>query len=238
MKKEKRSALMVRIAEKAVQRILMKFGYAIYNVKSSPLRLWEDDSNFMALMQQIKGYTLVDNARCFMISQLSRQAYAVSGDVAEIGVYKGGTAKLLARLFEGKNKTVHLFDTFSGMPPADPGKDIHKENDFSDTSLENVMAFMHDCKNVRFYKGVFPATAKPLEASAFCLVHIDVDIYKSAMDCCTFFYPRMNKGGAMIFDDYGFLSCPGIKMAVDEYFLGRPEKPLYLPTGQCVVIRF
>ncbi len=40
----------------------------------------------------------------------------------------------------------------------------------------------------------------------------------------------------MVFDDYGFESCPGAKQAVDEFFADKNERPWYLPTGQCVVI--
>lgn len=172
-----------------------------------------------------------------MIYQYAKQAAELPGDVAEVGVYKGGTARLLAKVFESTNKTIHLFDTFSGMPPSDPSKDIHKEGDFS-ASLESVRTYLHDCQNVRFYQGLFPITSKPIENITFCLVHIDVDIYKSVMDCCKFFYPRLQRGGGiMIIDDYGALSCPGAKMAVDEFFSDKPEKPCYLPTGQCVVTR-
>lgn len=41
----------------------------------------------------------------------------------------------------------------------------------------------------------------------------------------------------MVFDDYGFLGYPGAKQAVDEFFTERIESPIYLPTGQCVVIK-
>ena len=41
----------------------------------------------------------------------------------------------------------------------------------------------------------------------------------------------------MIFDDYGFLTCPGAKQAVDTFFSDRPEAPIYLPTGQCIVVK-
>jgi O-methyltransferase len=47
----------------------------------------------------------------------------------------------------------------------------------------------------------------------------------------------MVTGGIMIFDDYGFLSCPGAKLAVDEYFADKPVYPCRLPTGQCFVIK-
>ena len=61
--------------------------------------------------------------------------------------------------------------------------------------------------------------------------------HKSVLDCCEFFYPRMAHGGIMIFDYYGFLSCPGAKEAVDTYFMDKPETPIYLPTGQVIVMR-
>jgi len=73
-------------------------------------------------MRQISGFTLVDKVRCFMIYQYAQQVTNLPGDVAEVGVYKGGTARLLAKTFERTGKTVHLFDTFSGMPPSE-GKD-------------------------------------------------------------------------------------------------------------------
>lgn len=100
-----------------------------------------------------------------------------------------------------------------------------------------MKAYLSDCKNIRFYQGVFPSTAEDVRNITFCLVHIDVDIYQSVIDCCNFFYMRMQKGGMMIFDDYGFLTCPGAKVAVDEFFADKPEYPCYLPTGQCIVIR-
>ncbi len=219
----------------AIKKLLAKFGYQIQRIIALPL--WEDDDYFNDLKRQTIGYTLVDKPQCYMIYQFAKHVAGLPGDVAEVGVYKGGTARLLAKVLESTDKTIHLFDTFSGMPPSDTTKDIHKAGDFSDTSLDSVKAYLRDCKNVRFYQGSFPGTSKLGVEKAFCLVHIDVDIYRSSMDCCEFFYPRMEKGGVMIFDDYGIPDCPGIKMAVDEFFSGKLENPCYLPTGQCVVIR-
>jgi O-methyltransferase len=68
-------------------------------------------------------------------------------------------------------------------------------------------------------------------------VHIDVDIYQSVSDCCAFFYPRMLAGAIMILDDYGFVTCPGVKPAVDAFLADKPETPVYLPTGQCMIVR-
>lgn len=41
----------------------------------------------------------------------------------------------------------------------------------------------------------------------------------------------------MFFDDYGFLSCPGAKEAVDTFFKDKLEVPFYLSTAQAVVFK-
>lgn len=202
-----------------------------------PLPLWNEDGEFKRIFGKI-DYTLVDHARCYVLHRFAKQASVLPGDLAEVGVYKGGTAKLLALTTAlHAKKTVHLFDTFAGMPPADGAVDCHHQGDLGDTSLEAVRRHLRDCNNVRFYEGFFPDTAGAVENLRFCLVHVDADIYNSVKDSCAFFYPRLEKGGIMVFDDYGFPSCPGARKAVDEFFADKPECPVYLPSGQCVVLR-
>ena len=235
----------IRMATRAwlkrrVRRILLRSGLQIERIPAgapATLPLWDDDPAFGRLFDQLIGYTLVDKVRCFMLYQCAKTSARIAGDIAEIGVFRGGTAKLLAKTSAPSGKTVHLFDTFAGMPSVDARADLHQTGDFANTSLTAVQAYLRDCSNVRLYQGIFPETAQPIEQCTFALVHIDVDIYTSVLSCCAFFYPRMEPGGMMIFDDYGFWSCPGAKKAVDEFFVGRPEVPIYLPTGQCLVIR-
>ncbi len=205
--------------------------------RPNPIHLWDDDRQFAEIMREISSHTLVDVKRCYMIHQFCRQVASLKGDIAEIGVFKGGTAKLIAQGIGSQDKNIHLFDTFEGMPSTDPRLDIVKKGDFKDTSLESVREYLGDLKNIRYYQGFFPDSAKPVEKLKFSLVHVDVDMHRSVADCCAFFYPRLEAGGIMIFDDYGQLSCPGAKKAVDEFFSDKKEKPCYLPTGQSVVFR-
>ena len=194
------------------------------------------DPAFVKLMEEVRGRTLVDAERCFMLFQFARSAAQLQGDVAEVGVYRGGTARLLARAVASAGKTVRIFDTFEGMPSTDPLRDRHRTGDFGDAPLDDVRSYLADCPNVSFHPGLFPSTAAAFESASFCLAHIDVDIYSSVRDCCEFFYPRTVPGGLLVFDDYGFRSCPGAKQAVDEFFSSRPERPWWLPTGQAVVV--
>jgi O-methyltransferase len=224
-----------------VRRTLAMFAHHIGQSAPPPpypvLRLWERDLPFNDLWQQIAARTLVDQVRCFMLYQYAHHVSGLPGAIAEVGVYKGGTGRLLAQAVNRVAKDIHLFDTFYGMPPTDPIKDpCYKEGDFGDVTIDDVTAYLRDCARVHIHEGYFPTTAATLAHQHFCLIHVDVDIYRSVMDSCSFFYPRLVPGGIMVFDDYGF-DCPGAKMAVDEYFADKPERPCYLPTGQCTVTR-
>ena len=198
---------------------------------------WNDDKVFLDIMAKVKEYTLVDAVRCYMIFQLARQALTIGGDVAEVGVYKGGTARLLASIFRNSGKEIYLFDTFQGMPAADAEKDFHREGDFNDTSLEQVARYLSEFDKVHLIKGLFPETGNAIQTTSFSFVHLDVDIYSSVFESAEFFYPRMVKSGIMVFDDYGFKTCPGAKQAVDDCFKAKPEVPWYLPTGQAIVVK-
>jgi O-methyltransferase len=234
--------------KRLIKKIFASAGYDLRRAPAAPsapapppptmIVPWHTDEKFVPLYNRTVLRTLVSIERCHILYQLALQAAGQPGDVAEIGVYRGGKAYLLAKtIATGKNR-LHLFDTFEGMPPTDRQKDpFHHEGNFSDTSLESVKEFLSDCDNVAYYPGFFPETATPVASTRFSLVHVDADIYKSVHDCCSFFYDRLLPGGFMVFDDYGFLRTPGSKEAVDDFFLEKPEYPCYLPTGQCLVVK-
>ena len=180
----------------------------------------------------------VNITRGFMLYQFLKQIDNLDGNVAEVGVYKGRSAKLIALTVEKQNKHVYLFDTFAGLPEVNPEKDnYHQKGDFNETSLAEVQEFLADCKNITIYPGFFPDTAEPIRDKKFCFAHIDVDIYRSVLDCCQFFYPRLASGGMMVFDDPGFVICAGAKIAIDEFFTNKEEFPIHLATGQVLVIK-
>lgn len=204
----------------------------------NPVRPWETEQRFQSILKEIRRLSLNRPPSLFNLYQLALTVREVPGDVAEIGVYKGGTARLLARQFSGSGKSVLLFDTFTGMPSSiDKAVDHWNPGDFSDTSLDSVRQVVADFPEATCIPGFFPESAQGYEDRRFAFVHIDVDIAQSVADCCEFFYPRLTPGGVMVFDDYGFRSCPGARKEVDDFFADRREHPIYLATGQSVVFR-
>lgn len=162
----------------------------------------------------------------------------ITGEVAEVGVYKGGSAKLIC---EVTKKPVHLFDTFEGMPELSEYDNPEQfQKGVLVASLESVKNSLKNYSNISFYKGFFPDTAGPIKNKMFSFVHLDVDIYKSTLDCLEFFYPRMSRGGAIISHDYG--AAVGVTKAFDEFFKDKPEIILApfgngRGSGQCLVVK-
>lgn len=183
--------------------------------------------------------TLVSPDRCHVLYTLLQQAIHVEGDIWECGVYKGGTAAMMAKILRkyGAWKKLYLFDTFAGMPETHAEKDWHKQGDFSDTSLAAVQAYVQEADLCVYRPGFIPDTFAGLEAKKIAFAHIDVDIYHAILDSLEFIWPRLSFGGFIVFDDYGFPTCPGARMAVDEFFKHKACFPLCLPTGQALVFK-
>lgn len=199
---------------------------------------WKENPEFNKIFAQASKVKGNWPLRCFMLFQFLNQVGKLAGEVAEIGVYGGRSGKVLALAAQKFSKRIFLFDTFEGMPQTDPEKDnYYQKGTFGDTSFQLVKNFFSDCKNVSIYQGVFPETAIPIAKKKFCFVHVDVDIYRSVKDCCNFFHPRLVKGGVIIFDDPGFADCQGAKLAMDEFFQDKKEAPIYLATGQALIIK-
>lgn len=154
----------------------------------------------------------------------------IPGAFAELGVYKGNSAKLLHQL--APERFLYLFDTFSGFEKGDvaqdPKENIH-ERHFLDTSLEKVKAFLGSSPYLHFCPGHFPETVHQVPSSQrFALVHLDADLYRPTRAGLEFFYPRMSPGGMMILHDYCG-AWPGVKQAVDEFLQDKPESLIRIP---------
>ena len=184
-----------------------------------------------------------DNTRRDMLILLLRTLIErkVPGAFAELGVYKGLTARLIHHY--APERTLHLFDTFEGFTKqsnvAELGELGHTEKLFSDTSLEKVQQFMGgNAATLRFHKGFFPESIPAgLDSEVFAFVHLDADLYDPTSSGLRFFYPRVPQGGILVIHDYN--AWPGARRAVDEFFADKPELPIPMPdkSGSAVVIK-
>ena len=207
---------------------------------------WDLDPVFLDLYNKIRSRSLVKIDRCFMLYQFAKHASLTThGDVAQVGVYKGGTAKMIATCFSKTPKKVFLFDTFDGLPALsekDHGEigRVYKVEDtkqFRDTHIDDVKKYLSDFPNVEIIKGYFPQTAHGLENRRFCFVYLDADLYQSTKDGLQFFYPRMIPGGIIMLDDYKTKNWPGVERAVREFQEERHISSITTTWWQGLIIR-
>lgn len=176
---------------------------------------------------------LLNDNESYQIFMATKRKAKIGGDVAEVGVYRGGSAKLIC---EAKGDTpLYLFDTFEGIPKVDAiDAPQFYEGQYAE-SLENVKCYLSKYKKVYFYKGIFPKTGDSIKNKKFSFVHLDVDTYESTLNCLRFFYSRMCKGGIIISHD---CVSPGVKKAFNEFFKNKSEPIFDLPGGmQCLMIK-
>ena len=136
---------------------------------------------------------------------------------------------------------VHLFDSFEGL--SEPGQRDQACEDAKAavaglyaSSLEQVQANLSRFSNVEFHKGYIPDCLRLSQDLTFRFVHIDVDLYQPIWDSAEYFYPKLNLGGIMLFDDYDFIRFPGAREAVDE-FVSKRGLFLYVTPGGSAYIR-
>jgi O-methyltransferase len=193
--------------------------------------------------RQICDLDAHDNTRRDMLILLLRTVLTqrVPGALAELGVYKGLTARLIHHYLP--ERMLHLFDTFEGFTERSSEAELqhlgHTTRAFSDTSLELVQRFVGGApETVAFHRGFFPDSIPPaLHSQTFAFVHLDADLYDPTRSGLEFFYPRVPRHGILVVHDYN--AWPGARRAVDEFFADKPELPIPMPdkSGSVVIAK-
>lgn len=197
------------------------------------------------VIQQKK--TTLDYDRLYVLYQAMLNVHRLAGEalsIAEVGVFEGGGTYFLAsladRLFEKKPR-IHAFDTFKGHQSVDISPEVdgpHQAGKFSDTSFAEVQRYLSAFNNVFLHQGRFQDQCSKIQGETFGLAHIDVDIYTVTKDCLNFFADRLLIGGMLIVDDYGYKTCEGAKLAVDQFIAESNNFiKFHIETSQCLLIR-
>lgn len=202
--------------------------YALVRYEAKHRRAWMDA---VTAVKKERPLLLNHCEACQLISAVTATG-ELGGDMAELGVAYGGSARLICDF--GPGRTLHLFDTFDGLP-APAGRDSAKfaASQFR-SSIESVRQYLEG-RNVVFHKGLFPATALRVSDRVFSFVHLDADLYESTLEGLRFFYPRLCPGGILLCHD--FLSSDGVDAAVREYFADKPEPVIELTGYQCMIVK-
>ena len=175
----------------------------------------------------------------FQIERLKKNN--VKGAFAEVGVYKGETARIIHLM--DNSRTFYLFDTFSGFNNKDleseqSSDEKYSSQNFTDTNIDAVKSFISGNENVIYCKGYFPETAVNVKDTEFAFVHLDVDLYKPTLAALQYFYPLLPPEGVIMIHDYNH-NWDGIKRAVDEFVSTIPESIVEVAdwTGSVLIVK-
>jgi O-methyltransferase len=221
-----------------LSKIALINGFRLYNKYLQ----WHKDKEFLDIW---KGFSESNNQiheRRFNLYYLAKSIQNISGDTVECGVFKGASSYLILKTNSNKKKH-HIFDSFQGLSkPIEKDKPKKKnitqwgKNDLSYPEIQ-VKKNLLNFSNVFYYKGWIPTRFNEIKKNKFSFIHIDVDLYQPTFESISFFYNKINKGGIILCDDYGFETCPGACKAMDEFFKNKPENIVHLTTGQGYIVK-
>lgn len=242
---------MLHIVKKIIHKLANLFGYSIvlnsaYTVVSNLDPVIDKDVVFKKIYDQCKVFTMTNKEKMYTLYKAVEYVVKakIPGDFVECGVWRGGSAMLIARaLLELKviDRKIYLYDTFEGM--AEPTSDdyrvsnhrLHaidkwKEEQEKDhfewcyASLtevkDNLTLTGYPESNIIFVKGKVEDTIPHTLPSQISLLRLDTDFYESTKHELVHLFPVLAKNGVLIIDDYGCWA--GSKKATDEYFDNKP----------------
>lgn len=180
--------------------------------------------------------------------ELFMKTLDIPGDIAEIGVFRGLGLLTWANFLEAhcigdRTKVVFGFENWKGFTEILPqdgntGPQTQKKpGGFSpEKFIEELKAAIEIFDSDRFipWKPRIKLIEGDLEKTAiqfvqdhpgvrFSLIHFDCDLYRPTKIALEAFWPRLSRGGIILFDEYSIHDWPGETQAVDEFFADKPE---------------
>jgi hypothetical protein len=110
------------------------------------------------------------------------QSWGVTGDFAEFGCFKGYSSAMLSFACAQLGLTMHIFDSFEGLPPAPgSGYEAGQYAGSLDEVRDHVTRF-GAVESVRFHQGFFADTFRGWRPPPLMCLWMDVDLEVSARD--------------------------------------------------------
>jgi O-methyltransferase len=180
------------------------------------------------LYRKYRAFTMVPRSSFGDSLRLCRNLRASPGCVVECGVWRGGMSAAMAEVL-GPGRAYYLFDSFQGLPPAQPIDGPHAlawqanpngayyyDNCKADSGFAEEAMKCSGASSYKLVKGWFKATLPGfVPPEPILVLRLDADWYDSTRDCLSHLYPYVRVGGVIIIDDY--YVWDGCARAVHEF---------------------
>lgn len=167
----------------------------------------------------------LDLIRYFTLYELYKKTLGISGHIAEIGVYKGGSTLLFGKLVQMYEPDslcmVHGFDWFYGTAavPENPLQ-VQGGNCEDEDRVRRLIKLQGLDNTIKIHnmnvETDLPALFEKHPHLRFKLVFLDSGTYECTSAAISAFWPRLNVGGVIVFDQYCNEVAPGETRAVTE----------------------
>jgi len=198
-------------------------------VRSS--KRFRDSWNALSLFVQVRDHTMVDVPRLKLLYELTKEldCQGIPGDLVTCGVYRGGSAAVLAgaNIKSGVQRKSWLFDSFQGLPEPTERDGFEAQETYykgwcgaGEDEVRRLFARLGlMSSNVHIVRGWFEDTLPRAPLQQIALLHIDADWYDSMRICLTTLFDRVQPNGVIVLDDYG--RWEGCRNATSDFFSAR-----------------
>lgn len=154
----------------------------------------------------------------------------VPGDVVELGCYVGTTSLFLQRLLSGHTKTLHVYDSFAGLPPknvadASPAGMQFKQGELLATKAQLIKHFKQAALPLPVIHKIWFEHFTPADVpDQISFAFLDGDFYTSILGSLKGIWPKLAQGAIVVVDDYQTEALPGVARALKEWRVGHSFK--------------
>jgi len=193
----------------------------------------------LQIADSVKDYTMTSRENILTLTQVIKKLKEenIEGDIVECGVWKGGSmmaAAMTLHYLKDYTRQIYLYDTFDSFSIPEnmdisyegkTGSEILRQQSNNGSTWkapseefvrQNMRETGYPFERLSFVKGQVERTIPEIIPNKIALLRLDTDWYSSTKHELEWLYPKLEKGGALIIDDYGYWQ--GCKKAVDEYF--------------------
>ena len=165
-----------------------------------------------------------------------------SRNIVECGVADGLTIFFAINKFkESTNYKVYLYDSWKEIKKEYLDEDREKEmiGLYEHISIENTKKNLLNYKdNIYFNQGYIPDSfQKNNGPNELSWLHIDLNSSKPTLDSLEYFYPKLEKNGIILFDDYSWNGYEKTRELIEIFLEDKEGEFLHLPTGQAFFVK-
>jgi len=179
--------------------------------------------------------------RAHVTQWAGNHAKQLKGDFVECGVNRAFLSTSVMTFIDFKSmydRKFYLFDTYCGLMPELVTADDHAAyRHMYPDCYEFVKDSFKDYQNVVIVRGPVPDTLSEVDIRSVAYLSIDMNCAKPEAEALRYFWPRMEAGGVIILDDYGFSGHESQKRGADDFAKSVGVKVLCIPTGQGLIIK-